>query len=187
MSLAAFESFLMFAESAIASKASWPATVDTVELESALVGYGVILLHSHMEKCVRRAVDLRCIRCSDEHIRAFAMSVSDDKGGKIGIAFLNQTLNRFSGEYRNSFQVQLNSSGLNSSWDSIINHRKKLAHEGSPASLSLADLRLFFEDIRNVLGLFCAALELAQHEVQDVSPLIVVPVPTVSPTESVAE
>jgi hypothetical protein len=103
MSLAAFESFLMFAEATVASKANWPSTIDAPELESALVGYGVVLLHSHMEQCVRKAVELRCSQCGDVGVRAYAISIAEEKTGKIAISELNRTLGRFGALSKRAF------------------------------------------------------------------------------------
>lgn len=99
MSLAIFESFLNFAERAVAAKNDLPPAIDPAEFESALVSYGVILLHAHMEQCLRSAIEARCMRCVDTEVRTFALSVKDKETGKIGIDFLKATLGRFGGSY----------------------------------------------------------------------------------------
>ena len=172
MSLAAFDCFLKFAEATVASKPNWPSTIDAPELESALVGYGVVLLHSHMEQCVRKAVEIRCSQCDDVGVRAYAISIAEEKTGRIAINELSRTLRRFGTQSQSAFERDLVASGLNSSWDSIIHHRKNLAHSGRPASLTLADLRFYFEGIRKVLGFYCNALGLSRIEIEDVSTLI---------------
>lgn len=174
MSLSLFEAFLRFAEGVIRQKSTLPDVIDVDELESVMTCHGVVLLHSQMEQCVRTAVSFRCNRIADVHVRSFAHSIVDEKTNKVGIAFLNQTLNRFGTDYRESFMTDLNSSGLNAAWDSVINHRKTIAHEGVPAALSLADLRTYYEGILRVLGFYCKALHLTDPEIQSISVLIVI-------------
>src|SRR4051794_5417142 len=101
MTLAVFENFLTFAERSIGAKADLPPTIDAAEFENALVSFGVVLLHSHMEQCLRAAIEARCIRCTDAEIRAFALSVRDEKSGRIGIGAIKETLARFSSAYKN--------------------------------------------------------------------------------------
>jgi len=178
MSLAIFENFLKFAEGAVRSKADLPPAVDAPEFENALVNYGVVLLHSHMEQCMRRSMDARLSRCLDPQALAFAIDKRKETTGRIGIVYLTQSLGRFSDEYKNGFKAHLKSSGLGTSWDSVVIHRHTVAHEGQPASLTLADLRLYYEHIRKVLGFFCDGLCLTATEVEEISTLIVqVPLP----------
>ncbi|MBI2756750.1 MAG: hypothetical protein K2X32_00285 [Phycisphaerales bacterium] len=173
MSLAIFENFLKFAEGAVRSKADLPATIDVVEFENALVNYGVVLLHSHMEQCMRRSMDARLSRCLDPQALAFAIDKRKETTGRIGIEYLTKSLGRFSDGYKNGFKAHLKASGLGTSWDSVVNQRHTVAHEGLPASLTLADLRLYYEHIRKVLGFFCDGLCLTSAEVEGISTLIV--------------
>src|ERR1700676_3544916 len=99
MSLAVFENFLKFAERAVAARAKLPPEIEAAELESALVSHGVVLLHSHMEQCLLAAIEARCVRCTDPEVRTFALSVKDEKSGRIGIDALKGTLGRFSPAY----------------------------------------------------------------------------------------
>ena len=104
MSLAVFESFLKFAEQAVAVKHLLPTTIDSAEFESALVSYGVVLLHSHMEMCIRSASKARCSRCVDTEVRTLALKVIDKETGKIGIDALKDTLRRFGDAYKIAFK-----------------------------------------------------------------------------------
>jgi hypothetical protein len=174
MSLAVFENFLKFAEGAVAVKAKWPPEVDINELESAFVNYGVVLLHSHMEQCFRMALEVRCARCADLEVLAFALSVKDEKTGKIGLDSVKATLRRFSAAYRTTFDAELKKSGLEDAWGSIQAQRHRVAHYGEPATLTLAELRGYYEDIRKVLGYFCKGLSLTHLEVAKISSLIIV-------------
>src|SRR5947208_2506211 len=101
MSLAIFENFLNFAERAVAPKNDLPPAIDPAEFESALVRYGVVLLHSHMEQCIRNAYEARCVRCVDAEVRTFLLWIIDKQTGKIGIDGLKDTLGRFGGAYKN--------------------------------------------------------------------------------------
>lgn len=178
MSLVVFKDYLEFAEGAVDAKADLSAAIDAPEFESALVSYGVVLLHSHMEQCLRSALDARCARCSDPEIRAFSLKVRDEKAGRIGIASLKDTLGRFCDAYKRAFKAHIDDSGFGDpppSWDSVVNQRKTVAHGGKPATCSLADLRLFYEDVRRILGFFCDALGLDAAEVAPISSLIVLP------------
>ena len=175
MSLAVFESFLTFAEEAMRSKAGLPSAIDAAEFENALVSHSVVLLHSHMEQCLREAVKVRCARCVDPEVRAFVLKVVDKDTGRIGIASLKETLGRFSDAYKVAFRTELDASGLEDSWESIQNHRVTVAHHGLPATCSLADVRLYYEDIRKILGFFCNGLGLNATEVATISGLIVFP------------
>jgi hypothetical protein len=174
MSLAVVEMFLKFAEGAVRAKADFPAAIDPAEFESALVSYGVVLLHSHMEQCFRKAIEVRCCRCVDLEVRAFALSVKDEKTGRIGLDSLKHTLKRFSAAYRSGFESELEASDLKDSWDSVRNQRDSVAHYGNPASLTLAELRLYYENVRKVLGFFCNGLGLSTTEVTEISTSIVV-------------
>lgn len=173
MSLAVFENFLNFAEHAVRVKADLPASLDTMEFENALVNYGVVLLYSHMEQCIRKSIDSRCRRCSDAEVREFAIRARMDTTGKIKIEYLKKSLARFSDDYKRTFHKHLNSSARDSSWDSVVNHRHTVAHEGLPASLTLSDLRLYYDHVREVLGFFCDGLCLTSAEIVAISPLIV--------------
>jgi len=174
MSLAIFENFLEFAEKAVAAKNDLPPAIDPAEFESALVCYGVVLLHSHMEQCLRSAIEARCMRCADSEVRAFALSVRDEKAGRIGIGALKDTLRRFSDAYKTAFRTDLDASGRADSWESIKNQRITVAHHGQPATCSLLDLRTYYEDIRHILGFFCDKLGLNSTEIATISSLIVI-------------
>ncbi len=185
MSLAIFENFLNFAESAIRAKADLPFAIDAAEIENALVNYGVVLLHAHMEQCLRSAFEARCARCSDFELRTLTLSIRDKETGKIGLSSVKDTLARFSKLYKQRFKAHLDNSGVgdgeNTSWESVKNQRHAVAHNGQPATCSLADLRLFYGDIRKVLGFFCDAIGLSQAETAAISPLIeLVPAPPVT-------
>ena len=179
MSLAVFENFLIFAERAVAARGKLPAEIDAAELESALVGHGVVLLHSHMEQCLRAAVEKRCRRCTDLEILSLTLTVIDKEMGKLGLDSIKGTLKRFGEPCKAAFGSALKSAGLDDGssgpWVSVMNQRSQVAHQGLPATCSLADLRLYYDDIRRILGFFCAALSLTAVEVSAVSPLIVLP------------
>src|SRR5262245_32879744 len=151
MSLAVFENFLTFAERALSVKAHLPPEIDPAEFESALVSHGVVLLHAHMEQCLRSAVETRCRRCTDAEILTLALKVAEKETGRIGIPSLKETLGRFGEVYKASFKVSIETSGLddpnNGSWISVLTQRATVAHHGQPATCSLADLRLYYEDI----------------------------------------
>src|SRR5947208_1082128 len=112
MSLAVFENFLKFAERAIAVKATLPPEIDAAEFESALVSHGVVLLHAHMEQCLRSAVETRCRRCLDPEILTLALKVAEKETGRIGIPSLKDTLGRFGDAYKAAFKNGLETSGL---------------------------------------------------------------------------
>jgi hypothetical protein len=185
MSLAVFESFLKFAEQVIAVKATLPSVIDPAELESALVSHGVVLLHAHMEECLRSAAETRCRRCPDPELLNLALNVAGKEMGRIGIPSLKETLGRFGDAYKATFKSHLDTFGLddqnNGSWISIINQRAIVAHHGQPATCSLADLRLYYADIRRILRIFCHALSLNASEITAVSPLIVTVAPPAAP------
>jgi len=56
-----------------------------------------------------------------------------------------------------------------------MTQRAIVAHGGQPATCSLADLRLFYQDIRQILGFYCKALGLNSTEIATISSVIVVP------------
>lgn len=172
MSLAIFENFLKFAEGAVAAKAMLPSSIDPNEFESALVSHGVVLLHAHMEQCLRKAIDARCARCSDPEIKTYAVSVRRDTSGKLKIEAIKGSLTRFSDAYKKAFSNHLSASGLATSWDSVVNHRHDVAHEGNPAQLTLKELRLYYDHVRRVLGFLCDGLTLTAVEVGGISNLI---------------
>ncbi len=97
MSLAVFETFLVFAERAMRSKPNFPDDLDPVELASAFASYGVVLLHSQMEQCVKKAVSLRCAKCADLEVRSFAQSIVDEKTGKFYCKALGLTVDETNG------------------------------------------------------------------------------------------
>ena len=172
MSLATFEKFLVFAETAIRLRQYFPEGLDPIELESVFVSHGAVLLHSHMEQCIRKAVALRCDRCTDNEIRGFARKSAEEKTGKLKIEFLKQTLERFCRTYRDTFHDDLTRLGINFGWDSIVNHRKVVAHEGQPAAMTLSELRQYYDEIRAVLGHYCQALGLEESGTMGISTLI---------------
>jgi HEPN superfamily RiboL-PSP-like protein len=180
MSLAIFENFLQFAERSIAVKTNLPQEIDGAYFESALVSHGIVLLHSHMEACLRTAFETRCRRCVDPEIRSLALKVAKNEMGRIKISELKGTLSRFGEAYKQAFNDHLDNSGLadtdsGGSWNSVVVQRATIAHQGLPATCTLADLRLFYNDIRKVLGFFCNALGLDPTEVAGVSNLIITP------------
>lgn len=178
MSLVAFENYLKFAEGVVAEKVDLPAAVDAIELESVLVSHGVVLLFAHMERCFQSALETKCNRCVDLEVRTFALSVKEEKTGRIGMESVKGTLKKFGIGVRDGFKADLEASNLKESWDSVMILRHEVAHYGERASLSLADLRRYYEDIRKVLGLVCKALGLNAVEVTEISSLIILPTPT---------
>ena len=175
MSLAIFEKFLEFAEAIIGVKADLPAAIDAGELESVLVSHGVALLYAHMEQCFQKALEIKCHRCADIEVRTFALSVKDDKTGKLKMESVKGTFTRFGIDHKSGFGPELEASNLKDTWDSVVNQRAMVAHYGERASLTLAELRLYYQDIRNVLGLICKALGLNAREVAAISTLIILP------------
>jgi hypothetical protein len=173
MSLALFENYLKFAEGAVAAKNGLPAAIDPAEFESALVSYGVVLLFSHMEQCFHKALDIRCSRVTDPEVLTLLRKVLKEKAGKTGIEAVKGTLHRFSPAYKTRFVTELNTSGLESSWESIMTQRERVAHYGLPALCSLLDLRNYYEDVRKILGFMCNSLSLNPAEVTVISTLIV--------------
>jgi len=97
--------------------------IDANEFENALVNYGVVLLHAHMEQCIKGAIEARCVRCTDLELRTLTLSIKDKETGKIGIASLKDTLGRFSKAYKLMFKAHLDASGVgdgdDSSWESV--------------------------------------------------------------------
>ena len=177
MSLEAVHKFLAFADQVVQVKDDLPASVDAIELESSLVNLGVVMLYAHMEQCFRRSIESKCNCCQDVEVRAFALSVKDDKTGKIGMDSVKGTLKRFGVACRDGFKSDLDASGLQEAWDSVMNQRAQVAHYGEPASITLRELREYYENICAVLGFICKWLGLGETEVKAISPLIVLPAP----------
>lgn len=175
MSLESVQQFLAFADQVVRSKDDLPDAIDAIELENALVNLGVVMLYSHMEQCFRRAIECKCNCCQEVEVRAFALSVKDEKTGKIGMGEVKGTLKRFGEACRDRFKSELEASGLQDSWDSVMNQRAQVAHYGQPASITLRELHDYFDGVRKVLGLICAALSLSLQEVGSISGLIVMP------------
>ncbi len=186
MSLAVFENFLRFAEGAVAAKAALPSQIDAAEFESALVSYGVVVLYAQVEQCVRSAFDLKCGKCADVEVRTFALSVKNEKTGKLRIEHLKGTLGRFGDSCKQRFRDRFIVRGTDTvskhetSWESVMNQRHIVAHEGNPARCSLDDLRLFYGDVRMVLGFLCDALGLDAAEIAGISKLIIIPLRSVA-------
>lgn len=178
MSLVVFENYLKLAEGVVAEKADLAAAIDAIELESVLVSHGVVLLYAHMERCFQSALETKCSRCVDLEVRTFALSVKKEKTGRIGMDSVKGTLGKFGTRVSDGFKADLGASNLKDSWDSVMNLRRQVAHYGERASLSLAELRRYYEDIRKVLGLVCKALGLNAVEVTEISSLIILPTPT---------
>ncbi len=175
MSLEAVQQFLAFADQVVLVKDDLPDSVNAIELENALVNLGVVMLYAHMEQCFRRSIESKCNCCQDAQVRSFALSVKDEKTGKIGMGEVKGTLKRFGVACRDGFKDDLEASGLQDSWDSVMNQRAQVAHYGQPASITLRELRGYYEGIRRVLGLICKSLGLSATEVGAISALIVLP------------
>lgn len=169
------ENYLKFARGAVAVKSDLPSAIDAIEFESFLVSHGVVLLYARMEQCFRQALSTRCNRCVDLEVRAFALSVKDEKTGRIGIRDVKGTLKRFGIDCRDGFSLDLETSNFKESWDSVMNQRHQVAHDGQPASLTLSELHGYYEGIRSVLGFICKALSLNTAEVTEISSLIILP------------
>lgn len=178
MSLAAFEKYLSFVDQVLGlNEVDLPSAIDLAELESTLVSHGVVLLYAHTEQCFRQVVETKCRYCIDDEVRAFALSVKDEKTGKIGMGEVKGTLKRFGVACRDGFKEDLEKLDAKESWDSVMNHRHTVAHQGDPASLTLATLKEYYSGIQKILGLICKALGLDQKEVAKISSLIELPSP----------
>jgi hypothetical protein len=175
MSLLAIENFLTFAEVVVAVQEGLPLGIDALELESVLVSHGVVLLYAHMEQCFQKALEIKCGRCTDAQVRTFALSVKGDKTGKLKLESVKETLKRFGIDHKNEFSPHLDALGVKDAWDSVVNQRAVVAHYGQPASLTLAELRGFYQGIRQVLGAICVALSLSEQETTTISALIIRP------------
>lgn len=175
MSLIVFESFLAFAERAVAAKAGLPPEIDAAEFENALVSYGVVVLYARIERCVQSAIDVKCGKCADADVRAFALSVKDEKTGKLSVDSLKATLKRFGTHCRSKFKKYVDKTDPEVSWESVMSQRASVAHEGKPASCTLVELRKRYEDVRVVLGWFCDSLGLSRDEIEGISKLIIAP------------
>lgn len=172
MSLDFVEHYLRFADQVVYRKGDLPDEIDAIEVENTLVSHGVVLLYAHMEQCFRKALEVRCNRCSDVEVRTFALSVKDEKAGRISMESVKGTLKRFGAGVRDMFKADLEASNLSESWDSVKNQRARVAHSGKPASITLTELDYFYNDIRKVLGFICKALGLDAKEAETISPLI---------------
>lgn len=175
MSLEAVHQFLAFADQVVQAKDDLPESIPAVELENALVNLGVVMLYAHMEQCFQRAIETKCNCCQDAEVRAFALSIKDEKTGKIGMDAVKGTLKRFGKACRDGFRGDLETSGLQDAWDSVMNQRHKVAHYGLPASITLRELREYYERIRRVIGLICKSLQLGAADVGNISAQIVLP------------
>lgn len=169
MSLASFEDYMKFVENLLQSV---PENADTAELENILVSHGVVVLYARMEQCVQQAIEAKCKRCNDDHVRAFALSVKKDKTGKLGLEAIKGTLSKFGIDHRKAITPELNRLNIADSWDSIVALRQNVAHYGRRASLTRRELMQYYGDIRKVLGCICAAMTLDAAETAAICPLI---------------
>lgn len=181
MSLETVQQFLAFADQVVQAKDDLPDSIPAIELENALVNLGVVMLYAHMEQCFRRAIESKCNCCQDPEVRAFALSVKDEKTGKIGMDSVKGTLKRFGEACRDGFKSDLEASGLQDAWDSVMNQRAQVAHYGQPASITLRELREYYDGIRKALGFICKSLRLSATDVGAISAQIVLPTPPPAP------
>lgn len=175
MSLTVFENYLRYVDSVLASTRHLLLDLDLLELESVLVTQGVVILYARMEQCFQQALECKCNRCLDAEVRAFALSVKKDKAGKLSLAAIKETFNRFSIDHRQTFTPLLNALNISTSWDSIVDVRQNIAHRGQRANFSLLDLKEYYDDIRAVLGCLCKALSLTDLDAKSICTLITFP------------
>jgi hypothetical protein len=175
MSLSIVEEYLAFAGEVIASRKGLPTDIDALELENVLVSHGVVLLYARMEQCFQEAIECKCNRCMDNEVRAFALSVKNEKTGKISFDSVKGTVKRFGIDHSTALSPELERLSVSDSWNSVVNIRQRVAHHGERASLTFAELRGYYSDIRKVLGCICKALTLEESDVSRICCLIEYP------------
>ncbi len=164
MSLLTFEKYLKYVDNVLANAKTLLPELEVLELESVLVTQGVVVLYARMEQCFQQALEIKCNRCADAEVRAFALSVKKDKAGKLSLESVKGVIKRFGIDHRAQFSPLIDQLGVSTSWDSIVVVRQRIAHHGERVNFRLSDLKRYYSDIRSVLGCICKAMTLSDGE-----------------------
>jgi hypothetical protein len=164
MSLSIFSNYAKYVDTLLVNSKAEMRDIDLSELESVLVSHGVVLLYARMEQCFQELIERKCNHCTDEHVRKFALSVKEEKAGKLRLEYVKSLLKRFGIDHSSRLSPLLQQLGSPESWDSIVNVRQRIAHHGERATISLKDLDKYHQDVCCVLGCISKAMGLSESE-----------------------
>jgi len=138
----------------------------STEVESYLVQYLLTRICAEYEARITVLVTRRCSRMRDLHIKRFAGRSAKDVCRVFNIGDIKGILGRFGDDYKTSFHDHVMNSPAHVAWDNIYSNRQAVAH-GAGAQMSLADLKLNYQQSLVVLDEIVSALGLRPRETRD--------------------
>jgi hypothetical protein len=131
------------------------------EIESYLVKYLLVLICSEYEEMVRGAVGHRAAGIADPDIAAFITSATAQLFRSLRISELGGLLARFAPGVKDGFVGNVNNTPAHTAFDTILNNRMQAAHSTGVVNLTFVELRLRYEESKEVVRHFAAALGVA--------------------------
>lgn len=127
--------------------------MDRLGIESMLVSHCIVLLYSECEQEIKSAIKMKCHESPNRHVASFAESTIDSVTGKMQLTEIHRTLRRFCESVKDKFCSSCASDAdpIDIAWDRMYQARKKVAHYGEPAGMTLEDLESDIQACRRLI------------------------------------
>jgi len=131
------------------------------EVETYLVKYLLVLICSEFEEMILRAVEARAGSLTDAEIVAFIKSATAQLFRSLRISELSGLLGRFAPAIKDNFSSNVTDSAAHVAFDTLINNRMQVAHSTGVVNLTFGELKLRYEESKDVVRYFATALNVA--------------------------
>jgi hypothetical protein len=128
------------------------------EVEAYLTRYLITVIYASYEAKIKELVAQRGASNEDERVTSFMRVAADRLCRSIKISEVAGIMGHFGGDYPSTFKDGI-SNEAQIAYDSIINNRQEVAHEGN-MNLTFDELSTFYRASTPVLDALSEALEL---------------------------
>ncbi|MBN3194341.1 HEPN domain-containing protein [Pectobacterium versatile] len=136
-----------------------PMNLKDKELETYLVAGLVVLIVSEYEEYLESIFSKRAELCGDLHAANYIKKTLSQKFRSPDLSKINETLSRFDGTYKDSFQSSIENSPEHAAWDSLMKARHAVVHKKGNLNLTFRELyqkypltKAVISNVESVLG-----------------------------------
>jgi len=137
-----------------------PSNLKDKELETYLVSGLVVLIVSEYEEYLEQLFGKRAEQCGDQHASNYIKKTLSQQFRSPDLSKINETLNRFDGDYKTVFLGEVENSPQHAAWDSIMKARHAVVHKKGNLNMTLLELKekypltkSLISSVENILGI----------------------------------
>jgi hypothetical protein len=153
-------------DSALASCEQHLASLDsanpiTIEIESGLVSYLVLVIVSEYEQFIETVFVQRANMVGDMHLSNYVRKQLSRKFRSPDLGKINETLGAFGQDYRDAFWSKIENTKPHASWDNIMKARHAVVHKEGTLNLTFRELKESYSETRTIITELIKTLGLA--------------------------